>query len=275
MEKHEQITDAEFEQLTGYMKQNYGIYIKPEKKYLVVGRLQSYLLQHGFDDFSAFYKYLMTDKTGEASIEIVNRLTTNHTFFMREVDHFEYFKSIVLPYLTTRYGDSKDLRVWSAGCSSGEEPYTLAMLIADHLGHQRPQWDAKILATDISTRVIKTATRGIYSNEQTVNLPPQWLKSYFKSVGSSSGEIVESVRNEVLFRPFNLMTPTFPFKKRFHVIFCRNVMIYFDNPTKYALVQRFYDVLEPGGYFFIGHSETLNREDTPFQYIKPAIYRKV
>lgn len=267
------ITDKEFEQISSYIKANYGIYLKNEKKTLVIGRLQNVLLQNGFKSFSEYYQYLINDKTGMAASTLLDKITTNHTFFMREADHFSYFSEVVLPYFTAN-NSARDLRIWCAGCSSGEEPYTLAMIIDEFLGKEKMLWDAKILATDISGKVLEEAKKGVYSNNELDTLPAKWKLNYITKLNSDQSVFKDRIRNEVIFRKFNLMETVFPFKKKFHVIFCRNVMIYFDNKTKNDLVNKYYDLMEPGGYLFIGHSESLNREETRYKYLQPAIYRK-
>ena len=266
------ITDKEFKQLTDFVKQNYGINLT-EKRTLVMGRLQNVLLQKNFTSYQQYIDYVTGDRTGEAITILVNKLTTNHTFFLRENSHFQYFRSQVLPYLKAA-ATNKDLRIWSAGCSTGEEPYTLAMIIADFFGAEKALWDARILATDISQRVLQIAEKGVYQNEQLTQVSDGWKRGFFVKVDSECSRVNDKIRNEVIFRLFNLNNKTFPFQKKFHVIFCRNVMIYFDNQTKGELVKRFYEHLEPGGYFFIGHSESLNRDETSFRYIAPSIYRK-
>lgn len=267
------ITDKEFSQLTVYIKENYGINLKEEKRSLVTGRLHNVLLQNNFKNFSEYYEYILSDKTGNAAATLINKITTNHTFFMREADHFLYFKNTVLPYLTNTV-KVKDMRIWSAGCSSGEEPYTLAMILDEFLGKGKIYWDAKVLATDISGNALETAIKGIYDNERITTLPAQWKLKYFKSLDNERSVLADGIRDEVIFRKFNLMENVFPFKRKFHVIFCRNVMIYFDSKTKHQLVNKFYDSMEYGGYLFVGHSESLNREETRYNYIMPAVYRK-
>jgi chemotaxis protein methyltransferase CheR len=267
------ITDKEFKQLAEYIEKNYGIHLKDEKKTLVAGRLHNVLVENNFKTFSEYYEYLISDKTNVAVTTLINKITTNHTFFMREVDHFNYLKDHVLPYLQDTIKD-KDLRIWSAGCSSGQEPYTLAMIVNDFFGKEKVWWDTKILATDISDRVLEIAKTGEYPNSEISTVPPMWKTNYFKKLNEEKSQLVTKIRDEVIFRKFNLMERSFPFKRKFHVIFCRNVMIYFDNKTKDELVNKYYDNLEPGGYLFIGHSESLNRETTKFKYIMPAVYRK-
>lgn len=266
------IKAKEFEQIVSYVKTAYGLNLA-EKKHLLEGRLQQVLQDMNFASFGEYFDYIRQDKTGEAVITLINKVTTNHTFFMREPDHFHFFYDKVLPYLEANVKD-KDLRIWSAGCSTGEEPYTLAMLVADYFKNQKFLWDSRILATDISRKVLTAATEGIYSTEQIAPLPERWRKSYFTKVDDQHYAVADVIRNEVVFRAFNLTNPVFPFKKKFHVIFCRNVMIYFDMPTKQELVRKFYEFTEPGGYLFIGHAESINRDQSQYKYIMPAVYRK-
>lgn len=266
------ITDKEFKQLSSYIKNNIGINLRETKKTLMVSRLQNVLMEMGFKSFSEYYDYIIADKTGDAAVTLFDKITTNHTFFMREADHFYYFRDQVLPYLKETVKD-KDLRIWSAGCSSGEEPYVLAMIIDEFFGEEKKKWDRKILATDISNRAINKALEGIYSKKEIESLPVQWKLKYFRQLDKERFVIVDTIKNEVIFRKFNLMN-AFPFKKKFHVIFCRNVMIYFDNNTKYQLVNKLYDSLDDGGYLFVGHSESLDSTKTRFKHIAPAIYRK-
>lgn len=267
------ISDKEFIQLVRYVKSNYGINLI-HKRTLVAGRMQNYLSQKGIKNFTEYYKLLISDSSGNMVSELVNKLTTNHTYFAREVQHFEFFKNKALPDLVRQCEKSKDLRIWSAGCSSGEEPYTLAMIIADYFGANKGLWDTKILATDISTKVLNAAKAGIYQNEQLESLPVIWRQSYFKKLDKEKSVVIDSIKNEVIFRIFNLMNEAFPFKKKFHVIFCRNVMIYFDSRTKADLINKFYENTEQGGYLFIGHSESINRAESKYKYIMPAVYRK-
>ena len=267
------ITDKEFRELADYIKINYGIHLKEEKQSLITGRLHNVLAQKNFNSFSEYYKYVISDKTGEAVVTLIDKITTNHTFFMREVDHFYYFRDKVLPYLASTVRE-KDLRIWSAGCSSGEEPCTLAMITDEFFGKEKMWWDSKVLATDISGKVLGEASKGIYSNEKIAALPSNWKLNYFKKLDNEKSVLIDKIRNEVIYRKLNLMDQVFPFKKKFHVIFCRNVMIYFDNKTKWELINKFYDLTEYGGYLFIGHSESLNREETKYKYIMPAVYRK-
>lgn len=267
------ITEKEFWQLADYIKFHYGIHLGHEKMALVTGRLNSVLEQAGFNNFTDYYKYVITDKTGDAVVTLIDKITTNHTYFMREAEHFYYFRDRVLPYFADTIKD-RDLRVWCAASSSGEESYTLAMLIDEFFGVDKKWWDTKVLATDISEKVLDIATKGVYDNTKIAPLPAHWKLNYFRKISQDQSVINEKIRNEVVYRKFNLMNETFPFKKKFHTIFCRNVMIYFDTETKKRLVEKFYDHMEYGGYLFIGHSESINKETTRFKYVLPAVYRK-
>ncbi len=268
------ILDKEFIQLAAFIKENYGIHLKEEKKALVTGRLQNVLKLNNLNSFSEYYEYIRSDQSGEAVSTLINRITTNHTFFMREADHFQYFRKYILPGLADTVRD-RDLRIWSAGCSSGEEPYTLAMIIDEFFGKEKNKWNSKVLATDISSKVLSEASKGIYNNNEISTLPAEMRLAYFNKYDASNSVIADKIKKEVVFRRFNLMEQTFPFRKKFQVIFCRNVMIYFDNTTRRQLVNKFYNSLEAGGYLFIGHSESLNHEETKLKYIKPTIYRKM
>ncbi len=268
------ITDKEFNLLTEFIKKNYGIHLKKEKQTLVTGRLHKVLTELGFDNFTDYYKYLNTDTTGEALAVLIDKITTNHTFFMREADHFVFFKDHVLPYLKSTI-KNHDLRVWCAASSTGEEPYTLAMTIADFFEGDFTTWDHKILASDLSQVALDSAKKGVYGIERIRELPLSWKSKYFTKFDAENMVVKDKIKQEVIYRRFNLVDEVFPFKKKFHVIFCRNVMIYFDVNTKETLINKMYDLLEVGGYLFIGHSESLNRETTAFKYIRPAVYRKI
>ncbi|PYG88250.1 chemotaxis protein methyltransferase CheR [Ruminiclostridium sufflavum DSM 19573] len=267
------IAEKEFKQFAEYIKASCGINLKAEKQSMVAGRLNNILLNGKFKSLSDYLNYVLSDRTGQAAVTLLDKITTNHTFFMREADHFFYFRDKALPFLAPAIKD-KDLRIWSAACSSGEEPYTLAMLIDEFFGKEKLLWDTKILATDISSNVLEIARKGVYSRERISALPSSWKLNYFKELDYENFVLTEKVRNEVIYRKFNLMDSVFPFKRKFHVIFCRNVMIYFDSKTKNELVEKLYELTEYGGYLFIGHSESLNRDLTPYRYIMPAVYRK-
>lgn len=265
------LADEDFIRLTSYIKTHFGINLT-QKRLLIEGRLGNTITSMGFKDFKSYIDFALNDPTGNETITLINKLTTNHTFFMREPMHFEFFRETVLPYLEQTVKD-KDFRIWSAACSSGDEPFTLAMTMDDYFGNRKSQFDCKILATDISENVLSKAREGIYPADSLTDLPAEWKSKYFKRLPDGRYEIIDRIKDEVVFREFNLMDKIV-YKKPFDLILCRNVMIYFDMPTKVSLVNRFYDATKPGGYFFIGHAETISKEDTKYKYVKPAIYRK-
>lgn len=262
------LTDREFQEFVGYIRQSFGINLG-KKRMLIEARLFSVLAEKNISSFTEYFN-LIRSSPGEMQI-MLDRLTTNHTYFMREPRHFEFLRDVILPDLTRKNPD-KCLRIWSAGCSTGEEAYTAVMVMREWFG-PASGWDYRILATDISSRVLEAAQIGIYSPDSLKNLPPAWEKKYFRPGDDGTFTLSREVKNEVIFRSLNLMDP-FPYHYPFDLIFCRNVMIYFDQPTKNKLVEKFYNALKPGGYLLIGHSETVQRDCVDLQYIEPSIYQK-
>lgn len=265
-----------FQQFAALVTQNFGIQLPPEKKALLESRLfklkNDNMGRPELASDEAFLKYIREDKTGKGLAMLAEAITTHHTFFMREADHFSFYEKEVLPYLEKSIRDG-DVRTWCAASSTGEEAYTLAMMLEDHFGSM-PGWETTLLATDLSKDVLEIGKNGVYSAESVKTLPALWQNSYFQRTIDGKYQVVDKLRQKVLFRRFNLMTPVFPFRRPFHVIFCRNVMIYFDTPTRDNLVRKFAEFLEPGGYLFIGHSEVIDRHKSDFDYVMPSIYRK-
>ncbi len=268
------ISDSEFNAISKIVYDHYGIHLTEKKRSLVTGRLQSVLRKKGCSSFQEYIDTLSTsDESGMS--ELVNRISTNHTFFYREYAHFEFLMKHALPEFEAYHkkNGSNKIRVWCAAASSGEEPYTLGLHMMEYFGANYSQWQAGLLATDISEDALLKAMKGEYSLDGVEKIPEAQRTKYFNKVGGAYG-VKEELKKEVLFRKFNLMTEKFPFKGNFDLISCRNVMIYFDKETKEKLVNKLYDQLRPGGYLFIGHSETLNGLDTPFSYVKSAIYQR-
>lgn len=265
------LTDLEFADLSQYVQRHYGINLT-KKRTLIEGRLSNTLREMGLVNYRQFMDRLNQDPQGEMTTRLLNKLTTNHTFFMREKEHFDFLRSTILPSLISRKKE-RVLRIWSAGCSSGQEAYTIAMVLNEYLGPEKNKWDTRILATDISSSVLDKGRIGHYPAESLELLPRPWQQRHFKDLGQGQVEILPHLRQEVIFKYLNLMEP-FPFRNTFDLIFCRNVMIYFDEPTKIALVNKFFQVSSAGGFLLIGHSEVINRSQTSYQYIKPAVYQK-
>ena len=264
------LTDDDFKRLVVFFKANYGINLE-KKRILIEGRLTNMLTELGYTDYKSYLDVVLKDAGGKDLAMLVNKLTTNHTFFLREPEHFDFLRESILPYLEKTVRDH-DIRIWCAASSSGQEPYTLAMLIDEYFGDRKNQWDCKILATDISTDALAKAREGIYTEDMIKDVPQHWVNKYFVRIDASRYHICERIRKEVVYRQFNLMNRV-EYKKPFDLISCRNVMIYFDAPTKVNLIERLYDAVKPGGYFFIGHAENVHK-DTRFQFVKPAIYRR-
>ena len=271
-----QLTDKEFDDIRRIIYDNFGINLTEQKRSLVFGRLFKLVKSAGYHSFQEYFNYIKNDTSGKAMGDLINRISTNHTFFFREKEHFDFLKNVVLPEIEARNQNrpAKDLRIWCAGCSYGDEPYTYIIVMLEYFKSKYSLWDAGLLATDISEPAIIAAKSGIYSNERIRMVPPQLKAKYFKQIGADDWVVSDRLKKEITFRRFNLMNQTFPFKKQFDVISCRNVMIYFDQPTRDQLVKRFFQHTITGGYLFIGHSETLRSDSCPYEYIKPAIYRK-
>jgi chemotaxis protein methyltransferase CheR len=270
------LTGEEFHLISRLVYEKFGINLGEQKRMLVIERLQKELRRGGFSSFKEYYDHVTQDTTGQALLTMIDRISTNHTFFFREKDHFDLLTAEILPKILQKLpGAGQNLRFWSAGCSSGEEPYTLAMTINEYLGPKINIIGVDILATDISVTALAKASRGVYADTETAQISSGLKNRYFMKSGDGTWAVKQSLKKMILFRRLNLMRQTYPFKNKFHVIFCRNVMIYFDVPTRTALLERFCACLEPGGYLFLGHSESLGRSSELLKYIKPAVYQKV
>ena len=267
------MTEEEFLRISRFVKSRYGIDMS-RKKEIMQGRLENTLRNRGFRNYHDYMNAVEMDTSGSLERELVDLLTTNHTFFGREFEHFDYLRQVVLPALKQKEEMSKDLCIWCGAASTGQEPYMLAMLIKDYFGYEHPLWDTKVLATDVSTAALRQAMEGKYTAEQIAELPDTWKHRFMRPVPHGECyEVSPDIKNEVLFRQFNLMEP-FPFRRKMHIVFLRNVMIYFDKETKNALLQKVYDCMEPGGYLFIGQTETIDRTIVPFELVQPSIFRK-
>ena len=263
------VTDEDFHKLVQFIQKNYGIDLS-KKRALITSRLSHSLKERGYTSMKRFLEHLFRTKSQEDLELVLNKLTTNYTYFLREKDHFTYLTNTILPQLAVARQRERSVSIWSAGCSSGEEPYTLSIYLKEFFSG-KGTWDTRILATDISHQAMEKAQKGLY--DMPADMPEAWVRRYFtKDNASGKYKVSKALRDNVIFRPFNLMDPMH-FRRKFDVIFCRNVMIYFDQPTRDALVSRFYDVLEPNGYFFISHSESLG-QNPKFRQVSPSIYQK-
>jgi chemotaxis protein methyltransferase CheR len=264
------LTASEFGQIRELAYQRFGLDLKRGKEALVAARLGKKLRKLGFTTFAEYHRHVLADSTGEALIELIDALTTNHTSFLRERAHFEFLARAA----NEEFRDVATLRIWSAACSSGEEPYSIAMCLAEALAHSRAR-QFRILATDISTRVLATARRAVYPASRFDDVPEAWRRAHLlRGRGESQGffKVKPELAQRVEFARLNLIEP-FPQRGLFHVIFCRNVMMYFDKPTQQDIVQRMSTCIERGGYLFVGHSESLTGIEHALHYVRPATYR--
>lgn len=266
------MTEKEFDRIVRYMAQYCGMDMR-KKKVIIEGRMDNYLTARGYHSYDEYMNEIEKDVSGREAQKMIDLLTTNHTYFLREPEHFDYFRNTILPELKAKEEGTRVLRIWCAASSSGEEPYTIAMVLKDFFGLEYEKWDTDILATDISRKVLETALHGVYSRDQLKRIPERWLRANFKKVDETTYQVKPEIRKKVMYRQFNLMS-ALPFRHKLHVVFLRNVMIYFDDATKRELLDRIYDVMEPGGYLIIGITESIPKKECRFEYMGNSIYRK-
>ena len=263
------ITAAEFAKFQALIYKIAGISLADSKKVLVAGRLSKRLKQHGLASFSEYYRLVTSGQANDELQMMVDLLTTNETYFFREQQHFDYLADEILP----THPAGTPFNIWSAAASSGEESYTMAMVLAEHFGVEG-NW--QVTGTDISERVLAQARTGVYPMQRAQGIPPEYLKRYcLKGVRAQEGMLLidQALRKHVRFVHANL-NQKLPELGPFDVIFLRNVMIYFDNDTKREVVARLVRQLKRGGYFIVGHSESLNGLTEELQAVKPTIYIK-
>jgi chemotaxis protein methyltransferase CheR len=261
------IAAHEFEQIQQLARQTFGLDLKKGKEQLVSARLSRLVRAGGFRSFREYYRHVISDVTGEALAATIDALATNHTSFMREPDHFEFLRQRVAPSLAGR----QPVEIWSAACATGEEVWSLAFTMSEALPGRR----IRVIGTDISRKALAAAGRAVYSSERCASLPPTWASRYFTAERSNPGmlRVRPEFRSMAVFSRLNLMD-ALPATRRFPVIFCRNVMIYFDARTQQEVARKLAACLEPGGYLFVGHAESLGRFSHSLEYVQPAVYRK-
>lgn len=265
------LTNRDFTRLKTFMYNNYGINLEKKEK-LIETRLALVVKRMGFTDFSSYIDALLKDKSGEMVAIIVEKLTTNFTYFMREEQHYKFLREkIILNRIRTN--PSSNIKIWCAASSSGEEPYCLAMTSTSSIGPNK-NFKVTIDASDISRNVLKIAKNGIYSSEKVAKLPPIWVKNYFKQTDSKNFEVIDPIKKMITFKYFNLNAGIGWERSKYDVIFCRNVMIYFDDITKKKLCKKLHDSLKPGGYLIIGLSENLTNLTDSFERVEPSIYKR-
>ncbi|MFO0775883.1 MAG: protein-glutamate O-methyltransferase [Nitrospiraceae bacterium] len=266
------LSDREYQNFRTLIYDTCGISLGDNKKSLIVSRLSKRLRDLGLTQFQQYYELVAADPSGDEFTKMLDLVSTNKTDFFREPKHFDYLREQILPEQRA----TKSIRIWSSASSTGEEPYTIAMTLYDHVDSPS-QWNMQILATDISTRVLAKASAGIYDEDRVRDMAPDLVSRHFlRGKGEQAGliRVKPHLAQMIQFRRLNLMDDQFPIKQPLDLIFCRNVMIYFDRPTQERLVAKFFRYLRPGGHLFIGHSESLQWIDHSFDSIAPTIYRK-
>ena len=269
-------TKKDFDFLRTISNSRTGIVVSDDKFDMFYARLSRRLRKLGLTDFKQYCGFIEADDSGEEVLELVNAITTNLTAFFRENHHFEFLANTVLPKLLRENKDDRKIRIWSAGCSTGEEPYSLAITLKENLPANL-HWDTQILATDIDSNVLSKASKGVYAEDRVKDMPKQKLRDWFmKGSGSNAGSvrIKPDARSLIKFGQLNLME-NWSVGDIKDVIFCRNVVIYFDRESKAKLIDRYADNLKDGGYLFIGHSESLYKITDRFELIGNTIYQKI
>lgn len=274
-----EISAKDFQRFSELIYDTCGIKMPPHKKTMLEARLRKRLRFHGMGSFEEYSEYLFSsDGMKEELVSMIDVVTTNKTDFFRESAHFDFMVDVALPHLieTYRVGLDRPLRVWSAGCSSGEEPYTMAMVLSE-VAEKIPDFTFSILATDISTQVLEKARQGIYAMDKVDPVPLEFKKKYMlrgKGEQSNRVRMIPELRSLINFRRLNFLDAEFDVGDPMDIIFCRNVIIYFDQPTQKRLLHKLAGHLKTDRYIFMGHSETLNGLDLPLSQVSPSVYQK-
>jgi chemotaxis protein methyltransferase CheR len=274
VEQEFELTDSEFKRLREIVHARTGIALSDAKRELVYGRLARRLRKLQLVSF-AEYCELVEDSESEELQELTNAITTNLTSFFREGYHFEQLAAEALPQVASKRAATRRMRLWSAACSTGEEPYSLAIVLREALA-RLPNWDIKLLATDIDSKVVATAAEGVYASERFKGVPPERVRNWFQQVAGRPGfsQAAAELKALITFKRLNLLD-AWPMKGPFDIIFCRNVVIYFDKATQRGLFDRMADLQEPGGWLFIGHSENLHNVTSRYKLVGRTVYRRV
>ena len=274
------LSPALFNRFTQFIQQRCGIHIVQSKKNMLEGRLRKRMRQLLLPTFEDYARYLFnsTDETAEELIHFLDVVTTNKTEFFREAPHFDYLVTEILPEFKRRHEQQRTsiFRIWCAGCSSGEEAFSLAMVLND-FAEKNPSFRYAMLATDLCKRTLETAKAAVYDRDQLEAVTPEHRNKYFvaaRAGDSSQQRVVASLRETIMFKRFNLMDPAFPIREPLQAIFCRNVMMYFERTDREKIVNRFAEKLAPGGHLFTGHSETLAGFPTDLKPVSSSVYQK-
>lgn len=272
-----QLSEQDFSVFSRFIYSEFGIKMPPIKRVMLQGRLLKRIRELGFKTYSEYKDYFFSDE-GQANelLHFLSVVTTNKTDFFREPGHFIFLKEVVLPEFYSKY-PNQTFKVWSAGCSSGEEPYTISIILNEFM-RVNPLFKFEILGTDISTNVLEKATKGIYPMNKTETISLELKRRYFlksKDTQNPTVRVKPILQSRLKLGYLNLMDSYYDIKDAFDLIFCRNVLIYFDRATQEKVITKLCKHLKPGGYFFIGHSESLSGMNLPLKHIKPTIFKKI
>jgi chemotaxis protein methyltransferase CheR len=268
------MSEEVFGKLSCYIEKQSGIQMPVAKKTMLEGRLRRRLRELGMSTFDEYCDFLFSRTGSSEIVHMLDAVTTNKTEFFREPLHFEYLRQTILPEFIKKH-QGEVFNIWSAGCSTGEEPYTIAVVLSE-FARTTPAFRFSVFATDLSTTVLEKARQAIYTEDKISHIPAELQKKYFARSRDRSKKLVRvsaRLRAAVEFRRLNFMSTSYPLHNRFHVIFCRNVMIYFDRETKKTILHRLCGTLKPGGYFILGHSESITTIETPLTQVAPTVHR--
>ena len=274
------LSEAEFKKIGAYIEKNVGIKMPPEKRMMMQSRLASRLKALHLDSYKAYIDYVFSgkDTDNHELIMMIDAMTTNLTEFFREPQHFDFMRNVALPGYATQ--KLNKIKIWSAGCSTGQEPYTLSMVMSEYI-KQNPLGsirDFSVLATDISTKVLDKAASAVYPMDAVKGVPQQIMHQYFlkgKNPANPAVRLKQDIRSHVNFMRLNFMDDEYGFRDTFQIIFCRNVLIYFDKANQEKVIRQFLRYLEPNGYLFLGHSETIFGMDLPFKTVAPTVFQRI
>jgi len=273
-----QMTDADFNRLSTFIYNDLGIKMPDVKKVMLQSRLQKRLSELKMSSFKEYIDFVFSREGQEQEIiRMIDVVTTNKTDFFREPIHFEFLTETAIPQLMAANPNMSTLRIWSAGCSSGEEPYTLTIVLKE-FASRNPGFDFEIMATDLSTKILDKAITAVYGEDRVSMIPIDLKRKYFlksKDPASKTVRVIPELRSKVSFRRLNFMDAQYHVEKEFDIVFCRNVLIYFDRETQQQVINKLSSKLKPNGYFFLGHSESITNMNVPLKQIKPTIFRKV
>jgi len=269
-----QLSDSEFAKLSKFIYTQYGIKMPPEKRIMLQSRLQKRLRALRIYTFKEYIEFAFSNQGADEIIHMMDVVSTNKTDFYREPAHFDFLKQGILPKL---YEEKKNIKIWSAGCSSGQEVYTMAIELSEFAANH-PGFDFSILGTDISTLMLKKAFAAVYTEEMVSMIPLEIKKKYLLKSKEKEKKLIRistNLRNKAKFQRINFMDDQYPVNEQFDIIFCRNVLIYFDRETQEKVINKLCNYLRIDGFFFLGHSESITNINVPLKQLKPTVYNRI